>query len=107
MLYTLHAVQLALIQRLKKGGGGGGQHIEWPCSVRSFVCANNAWFSFRGGGGGGGVWGHAPPGKFRPYESASEAIETTISTQNLDCNSGNSLYCRFSEPLPFGISLCI
>ena len=54
MLYTLHAVQLALIQRLKKGGGGGGQHIEWPCSVRSFVCANNAWFSFRGGGGGSG-----------------------------------------------------
>ena len=36
--------------------------------------------------------------------------ETTITTQNLwqlDCNSGDSLHGRFSEPLPFGIILCI
>ena len=36
--------------------------------------------------------------------------ETTITTQNLwqlDCNLGDSSYGRFSEPLPFGISLCI
>ena len=35
--------------------------------------------------------------------------ETTITTQNLwqlDCNSGDSLYGHFSEPLPFRISLC-
>ena len=36
--------------------------------------------------------------------------ETTITMQSLwqlDCNSGDSLYRRFSEPLPFRISLCI
>ena len=44
-----------------------------PCgarSVRSFVCAYNRQRSR-------GIWGHALPGKFvkfRPYESASEAV---------------------------------
>ena len=36
--------------------------------------------------------------------------ETTITTQNLwqlDCNFGDSLHGRVSEPLPFGSNHCI
>ena len=58
-----------------------------------------------------GVWGHAPPGKFFYHMRALlRPSETTITMQNLwqlNCNSGNSSYDHFSEPLLFRISLCI
>ena len=44
-----------------------------------------------------GVWGmHTPPGKFRPCESASEAVGGYWSV-----NSRDSSHCYFLEPLPF------
>ena len=57
-----------------------------------------------------GVWGHAPPGKFWNWfgtcESASEAVGDHYNIcGKWSVNSGDSSYCRFSEPLPFGISV--
>ena len=51
-----------------------------------------------------------PPGNLDHMRMLLRLLETTITTQNLwqlERNSGDSPYGRFSEPLPFGISLCI
>ena len=72
----------------EKGGLGGGTQLTIcvcivQCSMASML----------------------PPGKFRPYESNSEAVETTKPRNIYGVWSGASVtqvirYVRFSEPLP-------
>ena len=90
------------IQKLKKGGGGHTQsgvcaamlHMQFFCVriMQSVV---------------GGSVGMLPEGNFDHMRVLLRPSEITITTQNLwqlDCNLGDS---SISEPVPFGISLCI
>ena len=66
----------------------GGAHIEWGRCGHAARAARGI-FSLRtyNAQRSRRVWGHAPLGKFlnldHNYESASEAVETTITTQNV------------------------
>ena len=77
---------------------GRGIHIEWELVQRVVVCAYISEQCSRG------VWGHAPSGKFRPYESTSEAIgdhynHATFMATGASVTQAIRYGC-FSEPLP-------
>ena len=92
------------IQRLQKGGH---IYMNWELVWRTqcrVVCVCRACSIVRGCGG------LLPRGKLDHMRVLLRPSETTITTQSLwqlERNSGDSSICRLSEPLPFGISLCI
>ena len=87
---------------------GGGMRIELGLVRRvpnAVVCAHMA-------SSVPGESGHAPPEKTGNVDHVRVLLrpsEATITTQKFMasgvCNSGNSSYSHFSEPLPFGTSL--
>ena len=97
--YRERHVRQGRIQRLKKGGTYRVGLVR-PCHARSAsyffsLRTYNAQHQSRR------FRGHAPLGKFkfRPHERPSETTVTTQNVWQLYCNSGDSSYSRFSEPL--------